>query len=117
MSTLKERFLNVPKPFSSGSSQPAEEVKEPVQSDVKLKKSVDLFSGIALIVGTMIGKFWPKFQKYFEIKSKFFQAQEFLSHLLDCLKELDQYNTLYWYGVCVELFQCLVLWLMLSWVQ
>ena len=57
MSTLKERFLNVPKPFSSGSSQPAEEVKEPVQSDVKLKKSVDLFSGIALIVGTMIGKF------------------------------------------------------------
>ena len=63
MSTLKERFLNVPKPFSSGSSQPAEEVKEPGQSDVKLKKSVDLFSGIALIGGTMIGKFWPKFQK------------------------------------------------------
>ena len=72
MSTLKERFLNVPKPFSSGSSQPAEEVKEPVQSDVKLKKSVDLFSGIALIVGTMIGKFWPKFQKYFNTKSMFF---------------------------------------------
>ena len=71
MSTLKERFLNVPKPFSSGSSQPAEEVKEPVQSDVKLKKSVDLFSGIALIVGTMIGKFWPKFQKEIILTQKF----------------------------------------------
>ena len=62
MSTLKERFLNVPKSFSSGSSQPSEEPKEPVQNDVKLKKSVDLFSGIALIVGTMIGKFLPQLQ-------------------------------------------------------
>ena len=101
MSTLKERFLNVPKPFSSGSSQPAEEVKEPVQSDVKLKKSVDLFSGIALIVGTMIGKFWPKFQKYFDTKSMFFSGSGIFVSPTGLLERTGsiQYSLLVW-GLC-----------------
>ena len=53
-------FLTIPKPTSNGSNDQSEELKDMTQNEekqVKLKKNVDLFSGIALIVGTMIGNF------------------------------------------------------------
>ena len=67
MTNLKERFLAIPRPAKGNGSQHGCSENEPkersnsnpsVQTEdkgVKLKKSVDLFSGIALIVGTMIG--------------------------------------------------------------
>jgi hypothetical protein len=72
MTNLKERFLAIPRPTKGNGSQHGSvshhgsenEPKERSNSNpsvqtedkgVKLKKSVDLFSGIALIVGTMIG--------------------------------------------------------------
>jgi len=63
MTNLKERFLAIPK-ATKGNGNHSEEPKERSNSNgtikteekkVKLEKSVDLFSGIALIVGTMIG--------------------------------------------------------------
>ena len=60
-------FLAIPKP-TKGNGQHGHHSEEPkersssnpsIQTEekqVKLKKNVDLFSGIALIVGTMIGK-------------------------------------------------------------
>ena len=54
-------FLTIPKPSTTnngGTSQTSEEMKNMAKNEdkqVTLKKSVDLFSGIALIVGTMIG--------------------------------------------------------------
>ena len=55
-------FLTIPKPSTNngGASQTSEEMKNLAKNNteekqVTLKKSVDLFSGIALIVGTMIG--------------------------------------------------------------
>ena len=71
MTNLKERFLAIPRPAKGngqhGSSHHGSEnepkersnsnpsVQTEDKGQVKLKKSVDLFSGIALIVGTMIG--------------------------------------------------------------
>ena len=54
-------FLAIPKPSKGSHSEEPKERSNSngsIQTDdkqVKLKKNVDLFSGIALIVGTMIG--------------------------------------------------------------
>ena len=56
-------FLTIPKPSTNNgatSQTPSEEMKNMAKNNseekqVTLKKNVDLFSGIALIVGTMIG--------------------------------------------------------------
>jgi hypothetical protein len=46
--------LTIPKPAKN--QHHGEELKTENDGKVKLQKNVDLFSGIALIVGTMIGK-------------------------------------------------------------
>ena len=60
-------FLTIPKPTKGNQHSHSEEFRDHAsinsqtsnqteEKQVKLKKNVDLFSGIALIVGTMIGK-------------------------------------------------------------